>query len=85
MSCDDYSVEYHLTPSGWKIGTTYFYGKPQKEIQPPSDRLLTVVQDTVQTSRWSPEEVSWRTAWTAPNTAPEKLKELFSKYGKHPS
>jgi hypothetical protein len=85
MSCDDYSVEYHLTPSGWKTGASYFYGKPQKEIQPPSDRLLTVVQDAVQTSRWSTEEVSWRTEWTAPDTPPEVLKKLFAEYGEHPS
>ncbi len=85
MSYDDYEVEYHLTPSGWKAGTSYFYGKPQQESQPPADRVLTAVRQVTQASGWSREEVSWRTAWTAPDTPPEKLKELFSKYGEHPS
>ena len=85
MSYDDYETEYHLTPHGWKSGTSYFYGKAQKEVQPPSDRVLTVVRHVTQASGWSREEVSWRTDWTSPNTPPDVLKALMVKYGERPS
>jgi hypothetical protein len=85
MSYDDYEVEYHLTPSGWMVGTSYFYGKAQQEVQPPSDRALTVIRQVAQASGWSREEVSWSTKWESPDTPPDVLKSLIAKYGEHPS
>src|SRR5262249_54588113 len=84
MSADDYEVEYHLTPTGWKRGTSYSYGKAQQEFEIPTDRVLTVVREETQSSRWSRAEVSWRSAWTSPETSSDVLKALTAKFGEHP-
>jgi hypothetical protein len=44
MAVDDLETEYHLTPTGWVTGTSYFFGKTKEEIAPPSDRLVTMVE-----------------------------------------
>ena len=60
MAVDNLETEYHLTPHGWVVGTSYFFGKTEKEVAPPPDRVLTLVRKIYQSSRWSPEE---RSSW----------------------
>jgi hypothetical protein len=84
MSYDDYEVEYHLTPTGWKRGTSYYYGKTQQEIEPPSDRVLTVVKEVTQSSGWSREEVSWGTKWKSNETPSDAVDALVAKFGELP-
>lgn len=84
MSYDDYESEHHLTPTGWKRGTSYYYGNSQGDIEAPPDRVLTVVYEEKQSSAWSKPETSWQIKWTSPDTPPKVLKALTAKFGEHP-
>jgi hypothetical protein len=80
MAVDKFETEYHLTRSGWHKGTSYFFGKTQKEVAPPSDRLLTVVQLVEQSSRWAASETSLSEKWRSPDIGDSELQELRAKF-----
>jgi len=81
MAVDDCRTEYHLTPNGWVIGTSYFFSNVDgKEIAPPEDRVLTVVGRIYQRSGWSPEERSLREQWRSPNISASDLARLTEKF-----
>lgn len=81
MAVDDSKTEYHLTPNGWVIGTSYFLGKAQGPmVEPPQDRVLTVVGQIYQGSRWSPESRSLSEQWRSPNVSRDVLAELQRKF-----
>lgn len=80
MAVDDLEHEYHLTPNGWVNGTTYFFGNTDKELPPPPDRVLTMVEKTYQSSRWSKEEISSRETWRAADVSAEQIAELMKKF-----
>ncbi len=80
MAVDDMETEYHLTPSGWVQGTYYFFGKTQKEIAPPADRVLTIVERVYQRSQWSAEERSVTEKWRSPKVTDEEIKELRRRF-----
>lgn len=82
MSVDNYEDEYHLTPRGWEEGDSYYYGKAQKNIAPPKDRVLTVVDHSEQSSRFAPSVSSWVEKWRSSDAA--KVAELISKFGPRP-
>jgi hypothetical protein len=83
MSVDDYEDEYHLTPRGWVEGDSYYYGKPQKNIAPPKDRVLTLVDHTEQSSRFAPSVSNWVEKWRSSDAV--MVEELISKFGARPS
>lgn len=83
MSYDRYEREYHLTPSGWKLGTFFFYGKADKVIPAPPDRVLTLVKEVEQASGYSPEDVRWRTDWTSDDK--KNVAVLLKKFGDQPT
>jgi hypothetical protein len=56
MSVDRYEREYHLTPAGWQVGTYSYYGKAERAVPAPSNRVPTIVKEVEQTSGWSPED-----------------------------
>jgi len=81
MAADDCSTEYHLTPKGWVIGTSYFFSNVNgKEIAPPIDRVLTLVGRTFQRSAWSPDERSLSEQWRSPIASDIELAELQRKF-----
>ena len=79
MSYDDYEREYHLTPNGWVTGRYWYFGKSEKEVAPPSDRLLTVKKSVTQSSGWSREDVSFSEEWRFEG-ADEEIKKLKMKF-----
>lgn len=83
MSVDDYEDEYHLTPHGWVEGDSYYYGKAQKNIAPPKDRVLTIVDRSVQSSRFAPSVSEWVEKWRSSDKS--KVEELIAKFGSKPS
>jgi hypothetical protein len=84
MSADRYQQEYHLTPSGWELGTFYFYGNAKK-IEPPSNRVVTIVKEVEQSSGFSPEEISWREDWRSNELDTKQINSLLKKFGDRPS
>ncbi len=76
MAVDDLEREYHLTPNGWVKGTSFCFGNTDKEITPPPDRVLTIVERTYQSSRRSQEEISSRVTWRSPMVSAEQIVEL---------
>ena len=57
MSYDEASIEYHLTPSGWKTGDA------------PSDRVETWIRSNSQASGWSRDYISWGCIWASPDVS----------------
>jgi hypothetical protein len=84
MSYDHYEDEYHLTPTGWKSGTSYYYGKAEQEVKLPPDRVLTIVREVKQPSGWSPDDISWREKWRSLDVPPEEIKEFIEQFGSRP-
>jgi hypothetical protein len=62
MAIDFYEAEYHLTPTGWMVGTT----SEGSTMAPPSDRVETWLYRMEQRSGWSPEDRDWRLIWMHP-------------------
>jgi len=80
MAVDDLKTEYHLTKRGWTPGTSYSFGKAKEEIAPPPDRVLTMVEQIYQSSRFSREETSWAETWRSPEVSDEELETLRKKF-----
>ena len=80
MSADKFETEYHLTPNGWVSGTAYFYGKAEKKIAPPADRVLTVIELLEQSSRFSPTEQSTSEKWRSPDVSDAELVDLQKRF-----
>ncbi len=85
MSYDRYEREYHLTPTGWLLGTFSFYGKADDAVARPPDAVLTMVKEVEQSSGYSPEDISWREQWRSPNIAPNEIDRLRQKFGDLPA
>ena len=85
MSVDRYAREYHLTPTGWKVGTYYYYGHVHERKRTPKDRLLTIIKEVEPSFGLSLEKVSWREKWRRPDSAAEirKLKRKFRSLPTH--
>lgn len=80
MAVDKLEIEYHLTAQGWQSGNTWWFGQPHTpEKEPPSDRLITVIERTYQASAYSRESVTFRETWRATN-ADEQIAKLKAKF-----
>lgn len=80
MAVDNLETEYHLTPNGWVVGTSYLFGKTEKHVNPPVDRALTLVEKIYQASRWTPEESSSWEQWRSPKASAEEIATLMKKF-----
>jgi hypothetical protein len=78
MAYDNYEIDFHLTPNGWRTGGVNTTGSPD-EI-PPEDRVLTIRKSVYQRSGWSSEDIAWNEIWRSPATSEEELAILISKY-----
>jgi len=82
MSADKSSQEWHLTIKGWTEGTYRIYGDVQKPgiVEPPIDRVETLVREMYQSSGYSKEDITWKRLWKSPNCTEEYLLKLKTKY-----
>lgn len=80
MAYDRYSIEWHLTPGGWVRGTETYFGKSEKEIPPPSDRVETWLIEVEQSSGYSTEDVDWKTIWSSPDRTPLEIAAIRSAF-----
>lgn len=81
MVADRLETEWHLTPNGWMHGTTRFFGHIQGEaVEPPPDRVLTVVHEIYQRSEWSSEERSVHEIWRSPSADSAMIGELRRQF-----
>lgn len=72
--------EWHLTPSGWVMGTDKT-DTTTDEVEPPSDRVLTVQCGTVlRASDFANWEIFKREIWRAPGQD-DLIAELIQKFG----
>jgi len=85
MSYDRYEREYHLTPTGWKLGNFSFYGKVDEPVDAPADRVLTMVKEVEQSSGYSPEDVSWREEWRSADVSRTEVNHLLWQFGEYPT
>jgi hypothetical protein len=82
MSQDRTTQEYHLTPNGWVSGTFSVYGKVQKEVPPPADRVETWFENVDDSSGWAPQAIDWELIWVAPDVTPEIRAQLNKRFPK---
>src|SRR5438132_373587 len=71
---------YHLTPRGWKTGSSKHYGRVDHEAPRPPDAVETWEQHASQTSGWSREIRMQRLIWHDPAIREEDRKALRSKF-----
>src|SRR5438132_373586 len=83
MSCDDWDQEYHLTPRGWKTGSSKHYGRVDHEAPRPPDAVETWEQHASQTSGWSREIRMQRLIWHDPAIREERSEEHTSELQSH--
>ena len=79
-SADDFEVEYHLTPYGWKRGSEWFFGRIQADTPTPADRVLTLRKRLYQRSRASSPEIAWTTVWQKPGVNNDDLRALRARF-----
>ena len=80
MAYDKYDVEYHLTPQGWVSGTEWFFGKVQKEVPPPEDRVETWIRHEEQSSGWSRPDIEWKRAWISDAVSGQEIEKLHQRF-----
>jgi hypothetical protein len=77
---DDFEMEYHLTPHGWKRGSEWFFGRIQADTPAPTDRVLTLKKRIYQRSSASSIESAWTTVWRKPEITDEVLVALRARF-----
>ena len=80
MAYDRYTVEYHLTTTGWIRGTETYFGKVDKEVAIPENRVETWIKEVEQSSGWSPEDITWQRVWASPSMTEQERNELRAKF-----
>jgi len=85
MAFVDWEQEYHLTPEGWVSGSSYVLGEATAEVEPPDDRVLTMVERSRSVPGPSGEESDWRYDWKSPEINPDVLHKLLAIFGHRPS
>ena len=81
----DYTVLYHLTPTGWVAGSTWFYDKLQSDVPAPPGRIETWRVHETQASEWSPSHYEWWCVWESPDHTPEDRERLRGRFPPPPS
>ena len=78
---DDYSTEYHLTPSGWVAGTRRYFGRVQgKEVKRPQNAVETWEHQITQASMYSKEVQHRRRLWYDESIPESERKALHAKF-----
>jgi hypothetical protein len=77
---DDFEIEYHLTPHGWKRGCEWFFGELQAQTPAPPDRVLTLRKKLLQRSAAEEKDICWSTIWKDPEVPESALEQLQSRY-----
>ncbi len=81
MAADDLRTEWHLTPNGWVIGTSRFFGTVQGDsVERPHDAVVTFIDQTYQRSEWSGEERRSWVEWRNPDVAAHDFEALRAQY-----
>lgn len=79
MSASNEYTEWHLTPSGWKEGTTRVDFKGTTKVVPPPDRVLSVLCRAHMSSMHSPINYTVEEMWNCGDRA--RINELLKKFG----
>lgn len=82
--CQDWEREYHLTPQGWLTGSSYVLGEIAAEVEPPSDRVLTLVEQSRFVSGLSEARSDWRYDWKSPEIGTDDPHKLLAMFGHRP-
>jgi hypothetical protein len=82
--CQDWEREYHLTPHGWLSGSSYIQGEITAEVEPPSDRILTLVEQSRFVSGPSGAQSDLRYYWKSPEISTDDLYKLLATFGHRP-
>ena len=77
---DDFEIEDHLTPHGWKRGCEWFFGQLQAETPAPADRVLTLKKRLYQRSAAAEKDVRWSTIWKDPDVPERDVELLRTRY-----
>jgi hypothetical protein len=80
----DWEQEYHLTPHGWLSGSSYELGEIAAEIKPPTDRILTLVEQSRFVPGPSGAQSDWRYDWKSPEISTDDLYRLLARFGHRP-
>lgn len=75
MAYDRTEDEYHLTPYGWKRGTSKVFGRGNEDPR-PEGTLETWTRYTEQASGWSKEHVSWGLTWYDESVSEEERRKF---------
>ena len=76
----DYTALYHLTPSGWVAGSTWFYDKLQSDAPAPPDRIETWKIHEAQASESSRSRDEWWRVWESPDHTREDRERLRGRF-----
>lgn len=72
-------AEWHLTPTGWELGTEKYDNGTVTLRQPPPNRVQTIREDQSD-SYWQPHSlVSVEITWESPDK--EELERLYKQHG----
>jgi hypothetical protein len=80
MAHDQSSLEYHLTPTGWKKGSRYHFGTKDRNVTPPQGRVETWIAHTVQGSQLSPDKTHWERVWTSESVDPAVRAKMLKDF-----
>lgn len=82
MAASKESSEYHLTPSGWRGGTTILDASVPRIVPTPADRVVTCLYREVMSSSSSPMSRFVDEVWRSPDAA--AVEALLAKFGPCP-
>ena len=87
MSADRTTTQYHLSPSGWSVGTLYSYGHTDKVIPRPPDAVETWELRSEQSSGFAPTLYEWsdKPSWVSPEVSLEAREALNLKFPRPPA
>jgi hypothetical protein len=74
---DRYTLEMHLTPSGWVEGTASYGDKP---IDRPADAVETWLKKVEQSSGFDTEDIDWCLVWKTEVVKAEELTALSTRF-----
>lgn len=80
MAVDDYTIEYHLTDTGWVSGSTTFFSNQDHFAERPEGAHETWIYRCYQKSGWSSEEKSFNRDWINPASDPQHTEALRKQF-----
>ena len=77
---DETTHEYHLTPSGWVEGTSFYFGELHRRVERPADAVESWVRHMVQRHGFAEEKVEWRRRWRRESVSDDEVQALLRKF-----